>query len=156
MRDGRDVIDSKMDSRKSKSWASEKYDITPISDEKNSRLIEIEKMAKSWNKLISVLKSCYENHDPKLKLKIKYEDLLQNTSSELKKIYDFIGIDIPDDELQKIVQKHSFENIPKNQKGSGQVTRSATPGKWKENFSEEEQKIMQDIMKSTLSELGYA
>ena len=156
LRDGRDVIDSSIDARRSKSWATKQYNLTPISDEKELRLVEIENMAKGWNNLMFILKSCYAHHDPKLKIKIKYEDLLQNTSSELKKIYDFIGIDISEDKLNKIIQKYSFDKISEDKKGSGKVTRSATPGKWKENFSEEEQKIMQDIMGKTLSDLGYS
>ena len=86
---------------------------------------------------------------------IKYEDLLNNTLDELKKIYDFIGIKISDKELEKITDKYSFKNIPQSKKGSGKVTRSASPGKWKENFSQEEQKIMNDVMGETLKEVGY-
>jgi hypothetical protein len=73
----------------------------------------------------------------------------------LKKIYEFLEIEISDKELTKIVEKSSFEKIPKGQRGSGKFARSATPGKWKENFSPEEQKIMTEIMSDTLKEMGY-
>jgi len=51
--------------------------------------------------------------------------------------------------------RYSFENIPTDQKGKGKFARSASPGKWKENFNEEEQEVINDIMKETLKELGY-
>ena len=154
MRDGRDVIDSLVDARQKGGWSTN-IDLNPLTSK--NRLLFITRLARLWiNRTSLLLKLSEEDVDKKLCHVVKYEDLLQNTSSELKKIYDFIGIDIPDDELQKIVQKHSFENLPANSKGSGKVTRSATPGKWKENFSEEEQKIMQDIMGKTLSDLGYS
>ena len=41
------------------------------------------------------------------------------------------------------------------EKGRGKFTRSATPGKWKENFSEEEIKIMDQEMGDLLKNLGY-
>ena len=155
IRDGRDIVDSKVDSMKNEdSWASKQYGITPLSDPQ-MRVESIRVMTMGWVKLMEILSSTYENHDVNLRYKLRYEDIRVNTLPELKKIYDFIGIDAPQDELEKIVQKHSFENIPSNQKGTGKVARSAKFGKWEENFSEEEQKIMTDYMGKTLAKLGY-
>jgi hypothetical protein len=54
------------------------------------------------------------------------------------------------------VDRYSFENIPRNWKGSGKVVRSASPGKWKENFTEDEIKILNEIMMDKLKEMGYS
>ena len=86
---------------------------------------------------------------------MRYEKLKEDTLNELKKIYKFMGVDISSEEIEKIVEKYSFEKIPDDQKGSGKVRRSASPGKWRENFSEEEQVIMNEIMADTLKRLGY-
>ena len=65
-------------------------------------------------------------------------------------------IDISDDKMEKLVEKYSFENIPSEKKGLGKFNRSATPGKWKENFSKKEQALMAEIMGKTLNRLGYS
>ena len=79
----------------------------------------------------------------------------KNTLSELTKIYQFIGIKVVQKTLTKIIEKYSFENIPKNNKGKGKFRRFATPGKWAENFNENEKKKLEKIMKPTLEKLGY-
>jgi len=66
-----------------------------------------------------------------------------------------LEIEIDKKTLEKIVEKYSFENIPSGLKGKGKFARSASPGKWKENFSEEEKKIMSDVMGDKLVNLGY-
>jgi len=96
-----------------------------------------------------------ENHKKELQYLVKYEDLRKNTFDELKKIYEFLGMKIDDGELEKIIEKYSFEKIPKEQKGSGKFYRSAQPGKWKENFTDEEVALIEEIMGSTLKKLEY-
>ena len=78
-----------------------------------------------------------------------------NTLEKLREIYHFIDVKVSEEELNHIGNKYDFNKIPENQKGSGKVTRTASPGKWKENFSEEEQKIMNEIMEETLTKCGY-
>ena len=97
----------------------------------------------------------YQKHQNDLRCLLKYEDLRQNTVAELQKIYKFIGIEINQETLEKIVKKYEFENIPKEKRGKGQFRRFASPGKWKENFNDEEQLIMNSIMKDTIKKLNY-
>ena len=74
---------------------------------------------------------------------------------ELKKICNFLKISPDKEKVQKIVNEKSFESIPTDSKGSGKVTRSARPGKWIENFSDEEKLKVNKIMKDMLLNLGY-
>ena len=55
----------------------------------------------------------------------------------------------------KTFDKNSFENIPSHLKGIGKAVRSASPGKWRTNFSDEEKTVMNSIMGKTLKTLGY-
>jgi hypothetical protein len=153
IRDGRDVVDSWIDGLKKDAWFTKRYEFTAW-NEKN-KTDEIVRQASYWVKTMEIIELAYENHSKKLRYMVKYEDIRNNTFEELKKIYDFIGIKISEKELEYIVEKYSFENIPSEKKGSGKVTRSASPGKWKENFTQEEQKIMNEIMDEKLRELGY-
>lgn len=98
---------------------------------------------------------CYEQHPKELRYMINYESILEDTLGELKKLYEFLEINIPEDELKKIVKTFDFNGLSADMKGDGKFRRSAQPGRWKKNFSEDEQKIMNDIMGSTLKKIGY-
>jgi len=152
-RDCRDVIDSLIDARSKNSQFTKRFQTKPIPEKQ--RLHFIERKSNNLVKLMNILFRTYEQHDIKLKLMIKYEDLRNSTTDVLQKIYDFIDIKISKDELKNIINKFTFEKIPPDQRGSGKVKRSATPYKWKENFSSEEKEIMNKILVETLRKLGY-
>jgi len=86
---------------------------------------------------------------------IQYENLRKNTLSEMEKIYKFLGIPIEQKKLEAIVSKFTFENLPEEKKGLGTTRQFATPGKWKDSFNLIEKKIINDILKDKLHELGY-
>lgn len=108
-----------------------------------------------WVNRINNFFKCYKQHPKELSYWVKYEDILKNTSEELEKLYKFIDVEISGEQLQKIVNEHSFKNIPESEKGLGKMKRSASPGKWRKNFTEEEVKIMHEMMGPMLSKLGY-
>jgi len=104
---------------------------------------------------MDILENAFEQHPKENKIKIKYEHLRKNTFEELKNIYKFLEIDIPNNKLKKIVEDQSYENMPKEIKGKGKVIRSANPGNWNTNFSEEEKIVMDEIMGKKLKQFGY-
>jgi len=152
LRDGRDVIDSFVDSRSKGGWQANNPESVLKPEQ---RIPFIERRARLWINQTRNLISAYDNHNEKLRFLIKYEDLRYNTYEELKKMYNFIGIEIPNSELEKLTSKFTFENIPENEKGPGKRNRSGTPGKWENNFSEKEKKKMNEILMPTLQEIGY-
>jgi len=81
--------------------------------------------------------------------------LLANTVQELRKLYQFLQIDIADENLNSIVEKFSFKNIPEEEKGRGKFRRFASPGKWKENFNDQEKQIMNNLLKDMMRKVGY-
>ena len=153
LRDGRDVVDSLLDAKKEGGWAT-KLDAKPVTENRRKEFIKMQ--SEIWKYRTELLLKTYENYDNTLKLKISYEDLRQNTQKNLEKIYEFVDVEIPESEIANRVDIYNFENLPKDEKGSGKVTRSASPGKWKMNFSDEEQEIMNNIMKETLTKCGYS
>jgi len=70
-------------------------------------------------------------------------------------MYSFLEIKISEKELKSIIDKYNFKNIPEEKRGTGKIARIASPGKWKENFSEEEKIVINEIMKEYLQMLGY-
>jgi len=152
LRDGRDVIDSLVDARRKEGFMTKERNMTPLP---GGRPVFIKNHSKLWVSRTEKFLQAFENHSKDLRYMVKYEDLLFDTFTELKKLYRFIDVEISDDKIRKIIEKYSFKNIPSNEKGSGKFTRSATPGKWKENFSEEEQTLMNEIMGPMLKNFDY-
>ncbi len=154
VRDGRDIIDSRLDAvRDQNSWGVKQEGNKPMTEDRKMTFIRNNSI--QYVTLIEDLMSMHSNHDKKLRIMVRYEDLRNNTVEELSKIYQFLGIDIARNKLEEIVEKYSFENIPSQSKGKGKFNRYATPGKWKENFNEEEKKLMKSIMENTLKKLNY-
>jgi hypothetical protein len=152
LRDGRDVLDSEFDANRPGGWSSNVSGITVAANTKKNF---IRNQSNLWNKTMNTLMNVYENYPEEKKILVRYENLRQNTVPELERIYKFLKIDINIDEIKTIVNKYSFENIPDSEKGSGKSRRSATPGKWKDNFNEEEQELMNSLMEETMKRLGY-
>ena len=86
---------------------------------------------------------------------VMYEDLRKNTKQELTKIFKFVGINMNDFQITEIVSKFSFENIPVEKKGAGKFARKASPGEWRNNFSKEEQDLIEKLLGKSLKELKY-
>jgi len=119
------------------------------------RIPFIERESQNWVNLVKILMRVYDKHPKDSILLIKYENLKKNTSEVLKNIYNFLEIKISKDELNNLINEFSYKNIPQELKGKGKAIRSASPGKWKENFNEEEKNTMENIMNDALQKLGY-
>lgn len=152
LRDGRDVLDSVLDALQKGGWENQRGHIT-LTPEK--RIQTLKQKCYQWNFVMDCIMKSYELHNKDRRLLLKYEDLRYDTLNILKKIYDFCEIQIAEEHLKKIVEKSKFENIPQNERGSGKFKRFATPGKWKENFTEEEVKMMENLIGETLHKIGY-
>jgi len=151
LRDGRDVVDSWIDSHQPDSWEPARKPLTTP----EMRLNKIKQYSHTWNKFTNLVWNAYQSHESNLRLLVKYEDLLKDSLLQLKKIYDFLDIRISEEDLAKLIDKHDFKKIPSQKKGPGQFTRSATPGIWKDNLSNTEQNVMHSIMGKTLKKMQY-
>jgi len=152
LRDGRDVIDSRLDARSEKGWST-KDGWKAIA--KKDRIPFIERESKIWVKIMNNLMKTYDYHEKRNIVLLKYEELLGNTFEKMKQIFKKIEIDIDDKVIKKIVREQEFKTWKKNPKGKGQKFRSASPGKWEQNLNEQEREIMNKIMETTLKKLGY-
>lgn len=153
IRDGRDVIDSVIDAMRPNGFMTIQEGYPPITNE--NRLEWVKEIANQWVAVTENLLHTHDAHDKGLRYIVKYENLLENTRGELKKIYQFLKIDIDDRDLFNIIHKNDFSEIPKDMKGPGKFFRSAKPGSWKNNLNKTEQEIVGGIMVKTLKKLGY-
>jgi len=152
-RDGRDVVDSGTDGREQGGWMTQQLNTKPM--DKNHRSNFIIMQSKRWVILTENLLKTSKIHKKDLVHVVKYEDLLSDTLNELEKIYKFLQVEITKEELENLVTKFSYENIPTEKKGKGKFVRFAAPGKWRQSFSDEEKKIMNETMSDTLKKLNY-
>jgi len=150
IRDGRDNVDSHIAMHGEDTWAK----LRPIPS-KNEKINLIRDYSNNWCENQERISTMFKKIDPKKRLMIKYEDLRTDTLSIVKKIYDFLNIEISEKKLKKIVDKNDWDNIPDSKKGPKEFRRSALIGGWKKNFTDDEQKLMNSIMGETLEQFGY-
>jgi Sulfotransferase domain len=71
----------------------------------------------------------------------------------MKRMYSELGIEVDEGELERVVDKHSWENIPEDQKGEGKFYRKATPGSWREDLTPEQAEAIERVTAPLLEDL---
>ena len=153
VRDGRDVIDSLLASQQESGWRREAGGSELSSDA--GRQAFVRRQSQLWLNRTIAVQDAYESHEPELRYRLRYEDLLGDTRRELGSLLEWLGRPRSADELDDTVVQHSFESLPKRVKGPGKTRRAASPGLWRQNLSDTEQEIVNEVMGAKLRELGY-
>jgi hypothetical protein len=153
LRDGRDVVDSLVASLEERGWRQKAAGRGMGSEADRHAVVRRE--SRYWLERTVAVQAAYDSHDPGLRFRLRYEDLLRDTPSELGRLLDWLGRPRAGDELEETVAEHAFEALPKRLKGPGKPRRAATPGLWRENLSAREQEIMAEVMGPKLRELWY-
>ncbi len=94
----------------------------------------------------------YHSHPGPKKTLLRYEDLRTRTLAEMRHALDELGISVLDKELRHAVEEHSWENIPEEDKGEGKFYRKASPGGWREDLTEEQVRVVEEITHPLLEE----
>ncbi len=84
---------------------------------------------------------------------IRYEELLADTLGTVRCIFEALGLPADEEELGRLVEQHSWQNIPEDEKGRGKFFRKATPGSWREDLTPEQVEIVERMAAPILSEL---
>jgi hypothetical protein len=101
-----------------------------------------------------VVQEAYEAHRGP-RLLARYEDFRADAVGQLRAVVDWLGLDFGGAELDALVTKHSFEQLPAESRGATAFFRSATPGSWRDSMAADEQEVMLEVMGPKLRELGY-
>lgn len=153
LRDGRDVVDSELAAAAKDSWLGEVFPVVAGIDP-SERLAFVEQAAYKWLWRTEVVEQAYAAHQgPKILL--RYEDMLAAPAINLRRVFDWLGLQISESELEALVADQSFERLPAEHRGPGKIFRAATPGLWRENLSDEEQAVVDRVIGSKLRDLGY-
>ena len=155
-RDPRDVVASSLDARREGGWHYEKhksllYAQGKEAPQKNS-VVFAEGRASNYVQGMGNAKKAYDAHEGP-KVLIKYEELREDTLGTMRRLYSTLGVRFDDRELARVVEKHSWENIPEENKGEGKFYRKGTPGGWREDLTPEQVEIIERVTAPLLKEL---
>src|SRR5215207_8013218 len=154
-RDPRDVVASGLDAGRQGSWqfkntANRGWKREALADTQPDTWVR--RRAQNHVRHAGKAKEAYEAHQGP-KVLIRYEELRADTLGTMKRLYAALGTPFGEDELARVVEKHSWENIPEEEKGEGKFYRKATPGGWREDLTPEQAKIVENVTAPLLEEL---
>jgi len=155
VRDPRDVVASKLDLAReeskvreaAKKRGQEKKNVS--ADERPDDFVKSQ--ATRYLRQIRFAKLAYDAHRGRKAL-VRYEDLRADTLGTMRRIYSALEIPVEEQEFARVVEKHSWENIPEKKKGPGMFHRKAMPGGWAEDLTPEQAKAVETITTSLLEE----
>jgi hypothetical protein len=154
IRDPRDIVSSMLDGARQGGWMYERkenedWKRRAVPD--NNPETFIRNRSRKYLQHAGSAKKAYDAHmGPKVL--VRYEELRSDTLGTMKRIYSALGIPVDEEELSRVVKKHSWESIPEDQKGEGKFYRKATPGGWREDLTPEQAKIIEKVTAPLLEE----
>ncbi len=100
---------------------------------------------------------CGMEADTRNFLVIRYEDMKEKPEVYARKIADFIGIDVSDNEISKAVSKSSIEKMKEKEdkKQSIPFVRSGKTTEWENVLSDEQEKLIEESFGMPMKKLGY-
>jgi hypothetical protein len=153
VRDPRDAIASSIDARREGGWQYEnrgKGAGEPSRLERDPNTF-VKNLAKNYVDRITNTKQAYDDHRG-AKTLVRYEELRADTLGTMRRLYSELAIPVDDAALRRSVEKHSWENIPEEQKGEGKFYRKAKPGGWQDDLTPKQVKMVEDITAPVLEE----
>jgi hypothetical protein len=154
IRDPRDVVASVLDAAREGGWLYESRNEgrprKPSAADDRPRAF-VRERARVYRRGVENARLAYEAHKGP-KVLVRYEDLRANTLHEMRRIYTSLGIPASEQTLSRAVEKHSWENVPEEEKGRGKARRKATLGGWREDLTPEQAKTVERITAPLLKE----
>jgi hypothetical protein len=154
VRDPRDVAASALDGHRGGSWTTrhrmwegKKRETTADTDPDAF----VRQRARVYLQDVGNAKEAYDAHSGR-KVLVRYEDLRADTLATMKRVYAGLEIPVREEELARVVDEHSWENIPEEQRGEGKFYRKAKPGGWSEDLTPEQAEIVEQITAPLLDE----
>jgi hypothetical protein len=151
VRDPRDVVASGLDASSKGSWFEQRQSGTRKAVLQAGPDANVERVARKYRDYVGRSKEAYELHRGP-KVLVRYEELVADTPGTMRRIYTTLGMPFDENVLQRTVEKHSWENIPSEKKGSGKFYRKGSPGSWREDLSPKQVEIVEEINASLLEE----
>jgi hypothetical protein len=150
-----DVVSSALDAHRRGSWAEvqSRKRKGPLAQQRPDRWPDrfVNSRSRNYLRDIECVKQAYKAHKGR-KVLVRYEDLKADTLGTVKHVYSELGIEVDEGALSRAVEKHSWENIPDEEKGERKFYRKATPGGWREDLTAEQARIVEEVTRPLLEE----
>jgi hypothetical protein len=91
-------------------------------------------------------------------LEIRYEDLLQDPMTDLRRVFEFLRARRGDQIIERCIRATTFERVASRRQGeedSGSFFRKGVAGDWRGVFTERDREIYKDLAGDRLIEMGY-
>jgi len=154
IRDPRDVVASWLDATRKGGWQSRRRG---EGGRRAESLAEtnpnafVRRHADAYLQHVGSARRAYVAHEGR-KVVVRYEDLRSDTLGTMKRMYGELDVPVEGVRLAKAVEKHSWENIPEEEKGQGKFYRKATPEAWREDLTRRQVKTVERITAPLLEE----
>jgi hypothetical protein len=154
IRDPRDVVASWLDATRKGGWQTRRRG---EGGRRAESLAEtnpnafVRRHADAYLQHVGSARRAYEAHEGR-KVVVRYEDLRADTLGTMKRMYGELDVPVEEARLAKAVEKHSWDNIPEEEKGQGKFYRKATPEAWREDLTRRQVKIVERITAPLLEE----
>jgi Sulfotransferase family len=154
IRDPRDVVASWLDATRKGGWQARRRG---EGGRRAESLAEtnpnafVRRHADAYLQHVGSARRAYEAHEGR-KVVVRYEDLRADTLGTMKRMYAELGVPVEEARLARAVEKHSWENIPEEEKGQGKFYRKATPEAWREDLTRRQVKTVERITAPLLEE----
>jgi hypothetical protein len=154
IRDPRDVVASWLDATRKGGWQTRRRG---EGGRRAESLAEtnpnafVRRHADAYLQHVGSARRAYVAHEGR-KVVVRYEDLRSDTLGTMKRMYGELDVPVEEARLAKAVEKHSWENIPEEEKGQGKFYRKATPEAWREDLTRRQVKTVERITAPLLEE----
>jgi hypothetical protein len=154
IRDPRDVVASWLDATRKGGWQTRRRGeggrrAESLAETKPNAFVR--RHADAYLQHVGSARRAYEAHEGR-KVVVRYEDLRADPLGTMKRMYGELDVSVEEVRLAKAVEKHSWENIPEEEKGQGKFYRKATPQAWREDLTRRQVKTVERITAPLLEE----
>jgi hypothetical protein len=146
VRDPRDFAASILDATRNDGWMQEGMDEWARKDLDSDKDVQryLKALSRQYARQMSNGKKAFDAHDGR-KTMVRYDDLRTDTLGTMRDLCAALELPVDEKMLAEIVDKHSWENIPRRERGEGKFYRKATSRGWREDLTPEQAKIVEDI-----------
>ena len=149
VRDPRDVVASVLDAATEGGWLYESREGKTGTRRGSRPNAFVRERANVYRRGVESAWQAYDAHEGP-KVLVRYEDLRADTLNEMRRIYAVLGISVKDEDLQRAVERHSWENVPEREKGRGKFYRRGTSGGWKEDLTPRQVEVVEKTTSALL------
>lgn len=154
IRDPRDVVASMLDAAGEGGWHRERFGRGAVgrqamADRKPEAFARLR--ARAYMRGVGAARRAYEEHGGRKTL-VRYEDLVADTLAAMRRLYSDLGIPADEAGLSRVVAKHSWGNVPEEEKGAGKFYRKGTPGGWREDLTPAQAAIVEEMAAPIIGE----